>query len=42
MRLENEDVLFSWPLAAHVITAGWLYNDGSLHRAPGYPRRCAV
>lgn len=33
MRLENEDVLFSWPLAAHVITAGWLYNDGSLHRA---------
>lgn len=33
MRLENEDVLFSWPLQSHVITAGWLYNDGSLHRA---------
>ena len=33
MRLENEDVLFAWPLSAHVITAGWLYNDGSLHRA---------
>lgn len=33
MRLENEDVLFAWPLQSHVITAGWLYNDGSLHRA---------
>ena len=33
MRLENEDVLLRWPLAQHIITAGWLYNDGSLHRA---------
>ena len=33
MRLSNEDVLFRWPLAQHIITAGWLYNDGSLHRA---------
>lgn len=33
MRLANEDVLFAWPLQNHVITAGWLYNDGSLHRA---------
>ena len=33
MRLSNEDVLFHWPLAQHIITAGWLYNDGSLHRA---------
>ncbi|WP_418667399.1 M23 family metallopeptidase [Allofournierella sp.] len=22
-----------WPLARHVLTAGWLYSDGSLHRA---------
>ena len=33
MRLSNEDVLLRWPLAKHIITAGWLYNDGSLHRA---------
>lgn len=33
MRLSNEDVLLHWPLARHIITAGWLYNDGSLHRA---------
>ena len=33
MRLENEDVLLHWPLAQHIITAGWHYNDGSLHRA---------
>ena len=33
MRLSNEDVLLHWPLAQHIITAGWLYNDGSLHRA---------
>lgn len=31
MRLSNEDVLLAWPLAQHIITAGWLYNDGSLH-----------
>ncbi|WP_418973393.1 M23 family metallopeptidase [Allofournierella sp.] len=23
----------AWPLARHVLTAGWLYSDGSLHRA---------
>ena len=33
MRLSNGDVLLRWPLAQHIITAGWLYNDGSLHRA---------
>ena len=33
MRLSNEDVLLRWPLAQHIITAGWLYNDCSLHRA---------
>jgi GH25 family lysozyme M1 (1,4-beta-N-acetylmuramidase) len=33
MRLSNGNVLFSWPLAAHVITAGWTYNDGSAHNA---------
>lgn len=33
MRLKNEEALLHWPLAQHIITAGWLYNDGSLHRA---------
>ena len=33
MRLKNGDVLFIWPLALHVITAGWTYNDGSAHSA---------
>ena len=33
MRLKNGEVCFRWPLAQHIITAGWLYNDGSLHRA---------
>ena len=33
MRLSNGEVLFAWPLAAHTITAGWYYSDGSLHRA---------
>ena len=33
MILHNGDVLFGWPLQSHVITAGWFYNDGSLHRA---------
>lgn len=33
MRLSNGDVLLRWPLAQHIITAGWTYNDGSLHRA---------
>ena len=33
MRLSNGEVLFSWPLSSHVLTAGWYYSDGSLHRA---------
>ena len=33
MRLSNGEVLFSWPLSAHTITAGWFYSDGTLHRA---------
>lgn len=32
-RLSNGEVLFSWPLSNHVLTAGWYYSDGSLHRA---------
>lgn len=31
--MSNNDVLLHWPMAQHIITAGWLYNDGSLHRA---------
>ncbi len=33
MRLETNEVLFTWPLATHTITAGWYYSDGKLHRA---------
>ncbi len=33
MRLSNGEVLFSWPLSNHVLTAGWYYSDDSLHRA---------
>lgn len=33
MRKSNGDVLFAWPLASHVITAGWQYSDGSAHNA---------
>lgn len=33
MRLSSGEVLFSWPLSAHTITAGWFYSDGTLHRA---------
>lgn len=33
MRLKNGDVLMRWPLAQHIITAGWFYNDGSIHNA---------
>lgn len=33
MRLANGDVVFFWPLALHVLTAGWLYSDGSTHSA---------
>ena len=28
MRLANGEVLLRWPLAQHIITAGWTYNDG--------------
>ena len=33
MRLKNGEVLFIWPLALHILTAGWAYNDGSAHNA---------
>lgn len=33
MRLKNGEVLFIWPLALHILTAGWTYNDGSAHNA---------
>ena len=33
MRLKTNEVIFTWPLAAHTITAGWYYSDGKLHRA---------
>ena len=33
MRLKTNEVLFTWPLATHTITAGWYYSDGKLHRA---------
>ena len=33
MRLSNGEVLLSWPLDEHIITAGWTYNDGSAHSA---------
>lgn len=33
MRLKTNEVLFTWPLATHTITAGWYYSNGSLHRA---------
>ena len=33
MRKRNGDVLLAWPLASHIITAGWQYSDGSKHEA---------
>ena len=33
MRLSNGEVLLAWPLAQHIVTQGWFYNDGSMHRA---------
>lgn len=33
MRLSNGEVLLRWPLDLHVLTQGWFYNDGSLHKA---------
>lgn len=29
----NGEVLMTWPVDDHRITAGWFYSDGSLHRA---------
>lgn len=31
--LSNGEYLFCWPLAEHILTAGWYYSGGSLHRA---------
>ena len=33
MILSNGQWLLPWPLAQHIITAGWYYSDGSEHRA---------
>ena len=33
MILESGEWIFNWPLAEHIITAGWFYSDGSEHRA---------
>lgn len=33
MRLNNGEVCLAWPLANHIITQGYYYNDGSIHRA---------
>lgn len=33
MILTNGEWLFNWPLAVHIITAGWFYSDGSNHHA---------
>lgn len=33
MILDSGEWLFNWPLAEHVITAGWFYSDGSDHHA---------
>ena len=33
MKLSDGERLFHWPLALHVITAGWTYTDGSAHGA---------
>lgn len=33
MVLKDGTVLMGWPIDDHIITAGWTYNDGSLHRA---------
>lgn len=33
MRLANGEVLLCWPLAQHIITAGWTYNDSGAHSA---------
>lgn len=33
MLLSNGERLLRWPLAQHIITAGWTYTDGSAHNA---------
>lgn len=33
MRLSNGEVCLGWPLAQHVLTAGYYYSSGSLHAA---------
>lgn len=33
MRLKNGEVCLNWPLAQHILTHGWFYNDGTLHQA---------
>lgn len=33
MQLKNGDVVLCWPLALHVLTAGYFYSDGSRHEA---------
>lgn len=33
MLLSNGELLMTWPVKDHRITAGWYYGDGSLHRA---------
>lgn len=33
MILNNGEWIFNWPLAEHIITAGWFYSDGSDHHA---------
>lgn len=40
MILSNGEWLFNWPLAEHIITAGWFYSDGSYHGATDF--RAAV
>lgn len=33
MRLPNGETLLHWPLAQHILTQGWTYNDSSAHNA---------
>lgn len=33
MRTKSGEVVFAWPLALHVLTAGYYYSDGSRHEA---------
>lgn len=40
MILSNGEWLLNWPLAKHIITAGWFYPDGSVHGAMDF--RAAV